>query len=142
MRPFLVPASADLAYSKGFEMTTKHTPGPWLIDYELDDLDSSASVLRIIDPASLDHPQGPLTIATVNVAAHAPHLDEPLANAALIARAPLLMRALRTALPLLEASYLDHDGTENGRAIFAGLELVREALSSVIISVDEVTHEA
>jgi len=75
-------------------MTHAHTPGPWLVEFELDDLDSSASDLRVIDGRSLDHPQGPLTIATINVAAHAPHLDEPLANAALIAAAPALHAAL------------------------------------------------
>jgi len=71
-----------------------HTPAPWLVQYELDDLDSRMSDLRVIDSRNLDHPQGPLTIATINVAAHAPHLDEPLANAALIAAAPALHAAL------------------------------------------------
>lgn len=75
---------------------TKHTPGPWLVDFEQDDLDSRASVLRVLDSRSLDHPQGPLVIATVNVAAHAPHLEEPLRNASLIAAAPDLLQALKT----------------------------------------------
>ena len=42
----------------------------------------------------MNHPQGRLTIAELNVCAFAPHMDEPLANARLIASAPELLAAL------------------------------------------------
>lgn len=75
-------------------MKTDYTPAPWLVDFDLDEFDSRRSTLKILDSRDLDHPQGALMIATVNVAAHAPHLDEPLANARLIAAAPDLLAAL------------------------------------------------
>jgi hypothetical protein len=87
-----------------------HTPAPWLVEYDRDEYNSSMSTLRIIDSTSLNHPQGPLTIARVNVAAHAPHMDEPLANAALIAAAPLLMRALGELLREHDALSMQSDG--------------------------------
>lgn len=76
----------------------KHTPN-LSIYFERDEFDSEYWHLRIIDanPLSLDHPQGPLTVATINVTAHAPHLDEPLANAALFRAAPKMLAALRIA---------------------------------------------
>lgn len=54
-------------------------------------------------------------------------LEEP----APVDRSAILLSALETALPLLEASYLDHDSTPNGKAVFEGLEQVREAVASV-----------
>ena len=73
-----------------------HTPGPWLVDYQPDKFDSIHSKLSIIDgsEASLSHTYGSLTLATINVRAFAPHMDEPLANAHLIAAAPDLLAAL------------------------------------------------
>jgi hypothetical protein len=77
-----------------------HTPGPWLVRFDEDRFDSKLSVLEVIDgsDASLNHPQGELVLARVNVSAFAPHMDEPLANATLIASAPDLLAALEVVL--------------------------------------------
>ena len=78
-----------------------HTPGPWLVRFDEDRFDSKLSVLEVIDgsDASLNHPQGELVLARVNVSAFAPHMDEPLANAHLIASAPDLLEIIRALLP-------------------------------------------
>jgi hypothetical protein len=77
-------------------MKPQHTPAPWRVDYDPDPFDSAQSILRIIDPRGDDHPQGPLVIANINVAAFAPHMEEPLANAAIIAAAPAAIAALES----------------------------------------------
>jgi hypothetical protein len=49
--------------------------------------------------------------------------------AAVLESASELLAALKSVLPLLEASYLDHDGTDNGDVVFSGLEAARAAIA-------------
>ena len=88
-----------------------HTPGPWLVRFDEDRFDPSRSALKIIDgrDESLNHTNGALSLAFVNVTAFAPHMDEPLANARLIAAAPDLLAALeRLAHPMADDEDLDY----------------------------------
>lgn len=81
-------------------MRTQHTPGPWLVNYAEDRFDSKRSTIEIVDGSydSLNHEQGPLVLARINVIPFAPHMDEPLANASLMAAAPELKAALEEIL--------------------------------------------
>lgn len=99
-----------------------YTDRPWMIEFEPDDLESKNSRLRIIDgsPESLNHPQGPLVLATLNVSAFAPHLAEPLANADLMVAAPAMLAALQRLVSPhrteadIESARVLIDGVTNG----------------------------
>jgi len=96
-------------------MKPQHTSAPWRVDYDPDPFDSAQSILRVIDPRGDDHPQGPLVIANINVAAFAPHMEEPLANAAIIAAAPAAIAALEDLMDQLEGIGIAVKGEDSGQ---------------------------
>lgn len=114
-------------------MKPQHTPSEWDIRYERDPFDSKQSTLRIIDLATIGHPQGPVTLATINVAAFAPHMEEPFANARLMAAAPALLTALKEATKRLAW----HDSSEHGtyqdrRAVNSAYAAIAKAENKII----------
>jgi len=76
-------------------MTANHTQAPWLVQIDEDMNDSSFTTIKVVDGSSesLSHPQGALTLASVQT--FAPHINEGIANAHLIASAPDLLDALK-----------------------------------------------
>ena len=99
-------------------MKTQHTPGPWLVNYAEDRFDSKRSTIEIVDGSydSLNHEQGPLVLARLNVIPFAPHMDEPLANASLMASAPELLAALELGLRNIEDIESNDQLNEHERA--------------------------
>jgi len=90
---------------------TKHTPGPWYA-------------------ANCGNDEQGLIVSEVSDSSIAVAYDKR--DAALIASAPELLAALEAALPLLEASYHDHNeagNTLNEAVIFDGVEQARAAIA-------------
>jgi hypothetical protein len=108
-----------------------HTPAPWLVRFEEDRFDSKLSVIEVIDgsEASLNHPQGELVLARVNVSAFAPHMDEPLANATLIASAPELLSALERLLESAECLKEDSDSAHGFHGEPESFKIARAAIA-------------
>ena len=108
-----------------------HTPGPWLVRFDEDRFDPSRSTLKIIDgrDESLNHANGALSLAFINVTAFAPHMDEPLANARLIACAPDLLAALNHLIQCLSEDPEDYPDSASARQVFDSIEFAREAIS-------------
>jgi hypothetical protein len=110
-----------------------HTPGPWLVRFDEDRFDSKLSVLEVIDgrDESLNHPQGELVLARVNVSAFAPHMDEPLANARLIAAAPELLAALEAVtkayVELVQSDYPPSWSAEKDSEVIAARAAIAKA---------------
>jgi len=76
-----------------------HTPAPWKVLIDED----NKYPLSVIDPATENHPQGPVHICNIN-----PNLGtESEANAALIAAAPDLLAVLCEMLGAAETDLLD-----------------------------------
>lgn len=103
-KTFLAPVSEERMrdtqkYNPGYEtlltMTApKFTPGPLEVSHERNKFDSTFDSLTIIAPDGI-------VLATVNVPAFAPHLEEPIANAYLYAGAPDLYAALEACEELM-----------------------------------------
>ena len=110
-----------------------HTPGPWLVQFDEDRFDPSRSTLKIIDgrEESLNHTNGALSLAFVNVSAFAPHMDEPLANAHLIASAPDLLSALEAVtkayVELIQSDYPPSWSAEKDSEVIAARAAIAKA---------------
>lgn len=106
-------------------MKTDQNAITWAVRFDPDRLDSALGDLRVLDasPASMTHPQGPVTIAIVNLRAFAPHVEIALQHAARIAAAPALERALR----LFVAQY-EGNGADD-RELRPEMKAAREALA-------------
>lgn len=120
-------------------MKSQHTPSPWLVRFDEDSFDSKLSVLEVIDgsDASLNHPQGELVLARVNVSAFAPHMDEPLANARLIATAPDLLAALE-----FVSGALSQPVFRNGSSDSASASIMREDAKVILNHIGEIIAKA
>jgi hypothetical protein len=112
-------------------MKTQHTPGPWLVNYAEDRFDSKRSTIEIVDGSydSLNHEQGPLVLAKLNVFPFAPHMDEPLANACLIASAPELLSALNRLIQSLPEDSNEYPDSAAARQVFDSIAFARAAIS-------------
>lgn len=82
-----------------------------IVTHEPDKFDSRLDVVKIIDASeqSLNHPQGPLTLATINSGAFAPHIEHALELADLLARAPEMFEALRNVASILGTEEIGSD---------------------------------
>jgi len=114
-------------------MKPQFTPPPWIVRFDEDRFDSKLSVIEVIDgsEASLNHPQGELVLARVNVSAFAPHMDEPMANARLIASAPELLAALeamtKAYVELVQSDYPSSWSPENDKEVISARAIIAKA---------------
>lgn len=113
------------------ETLPQHTASKWDIRYERDPFDSKQSTLRIID-ATTDHPQGPLTLATINVAAFAPHMEEPFACARLMVAAPALLAALKKTTKCLAWHESQHGTGQDKQAVIDAYAAIVKAENKII----------
>jgi hypothetical protein len=110
-----------------------HTPGPWLVRFDEDQFDPTHSTLKIIDgrEESVNHTHGALSLAFINVSAFAPHMDEPLANATLIASAPDLLSALEAVtkayVELVQSDYPPSWSAEKDSEVIAARAAIAKA---------------
>ena len=101
---------------------------PLTVRHIEDGLDSKRDRISIIDAESFGHPQGPLVIADMNVAAFAPHLETQIALAHKMAAAQELLEALEGIL--LEANYTsDSDSADRGERLLAIEDMAKVAIA-------------